>query len=112
MIQCSRLFNKYLEEPMPAWLTERNGGVLLTIRVVPRAAKTGVSGEMGDALKIRLQAPPVEGKANKALIEFIAERLGCSKSAVSIAAGDKGRNKLVFVANVKTAEVLSGLQSE
>lgn len=87
------------------WATPSADGVILTVRVVPRAARSEVQGIHGDALKIRLRAPPVEGKANRALIEFLAETLGVSKSAVEILTGDTSRNKRVLVRGVSLQQI-------
>jgi uncharacterized protein (TIGR00251 family) len=83
-----------------SWVTEQSGGVILNLRIVPRASKNEVAGEMGDALKIRLQAPPVEGKANKALIDFLSKALDVSRSAVTLVSGETDRNKRVVVAGI------------
>jgi uncharacterized protein (TIGR00251 family) len=79
------------------------------VRVQPRARGNEVVGREGEALKVRLTAPPVEGKANKALIDFLAERLGVSKSAVAIITGQGARNKLIEVAGLDEAEVAKRL---
>ena len=73
---------------------------LLHIHVQPRAKRTEVVGRHGDAIKIRLAAPPVDGAANEALIEFLAERLGVAKHAVTIVAGETGRSKRVAIATL------------
>ena len=78
-------------------ITEANGAVTFAVRVVPRSSRNQVVGIVGGVLKIKLTAPPVEGAANTALIEFVAERLGVRRSAVSIVSGDKARHKLVRV---------------
>lgn len=83
-----------------SWITENSGGVVMTLRVVPRASRNEVSGEHGDALKIRLQAPPVDGKANKALIDFLSDTLNVPGQAVTIVSGETGRNKRVTVSGV------------
>ena len=79
------------------WLTATADGVRLTLHVQPGARRTEVAGLHGDALKIRLAAPPVDGKANAALIEFIAERLSLPKSAVSLISGQTSRRKLLEI---------------
>ncbi len=92
---------------MSDWLiTEANGSVTFAVRVVPRSSRNQIVGVEGGALKIKLTAPPVEGAANAALIEFIAEWLGVRRSAVSIVSGDKARNKLVRVHGVTREQVL------
>ncbi len=70
------------------------------MRVQPRAAHTGLAGRHGDALKIRLTAPPVDGAANGALVRFLAERLDVPRSAVRIETGMTGRSKVVAVEGV------------
>jgi len=87
------------------WIASRTDGVVLNIRVVPRASKTGVAGIMGDAIRIRLQAPPVEGKANKALIRFLSELLDIPKGSITILSGDLARNKRVAIAGVAEPDV-------
>lgn len=78
----------------------KDGNVLLNVRVVPRASRNEISGELDGALKIRLQASPVEGKANKALVKFLSECLGVSRSSVEILSGESGRNKRVLVRGI------------
>jgi len=81
------------------------GSVSFAVRVQPRASKNEVAGLMNGALKIRLQAPAVEDRANEALCEFLAEILKRPKSAVRILAGDRSRTKRVEVFGVTTAQV-------
>ena len=80
------------------WLREGEKGSTLTLHIQPGAKKTEVVGLHGDALKIRLAAPPVDGKANATLIEFVAERLGVAKSAVQLRSGHTSRRKVLEVA--------------
>ncbi len=82
------------------WLDEREGAVRFKVRVQPRASRSEVAGESGDALKVRLAAPPVDGAANAELVAFLAKRLRVPKSAVVIVRGDKGRDKLIEVSGV------------
>jgi len=81
------------------------------VHVVPRSATTGVAGRHGDAVKIRLAAPPVDGAANDELVRFLAERLGVPRSAVTIATGLSSRRKSVTITGMETAEVLKVLVS-
>ena len=92
------------------WLRESDGRTTLTLHIQPGAKKTEVAGVHGDALKIRLAAPPVDGKANAALIEFVAERLGLAKAAVSLKSGQTSRRKVLAVidAPADTARLLLG----
>lgn len=70
---------------------------ILDLRVQPRASRSEFAGLMGERLRVRLNAPPVDGRANVALIEFIAEAFGVPRAAVSIEAGLTGRNKRLRV---------------
>ncbi len=76
------------------------GGVTFAVKVHPRARKNAITGVMGDALKLALTAPPVEGKANQAVIEFFADLFAIPRSSVTIASGETSRNKIVRIAGV------------
>lgn len=78
-------------------------GTLLSIRVVPGAKKSAFAGEQDGRLKVRLQAPPVEGKANKELLRFLAAGFGLKKNRVSLAGGLRSREKVVLLAGVPLA---------
>ena len=86
-------------------ITEAEGGVTFAVRVVPRASRNEIVGVHGDALKVRLTAPPVEGRANEALIAFLAKRLGVRKSQVEIVAGATSRRKMIRVMGLLAQEV-------
>ncbi len=75
------------------------------IRVHPRAKKSAITGEVGDALKLALTAPPVDGKANEACIGFFAKLLNVPRSSVTIAAGQTSRNKVIRVSGLSAEEV-------
>jgi uncharacterized protein (TIGR00251 family) len=77
-------------EPVP-------GGVRIRVRVQPRASKTEVVGRHGDAIRIRLNAPPVDGAANEALVRFLADLLDVARSAVTLEQGHTGRTKVLRV---------------
>ena len=72
---------------------------------MPRASKNEISGRHGDAIKIRLTAPPVEGAANQALIDFLADVLGVRKSRIEILSGHASRDKIVCVVGLTPEEV-------
>ena len=72
-------------------------GVTITIHAQPAAKTTAIAGLHGDALKIRVQVPPVDGKANAALGDFLAQRFGVAKSAVSLLSGETSRRKRFLV---------------
>jgi uncharacterized protein (TIGR00251 family) len=80
-------------------------GVTFAIKVHPRAKRDALTGEVGDALKLGLTAPPVEGKANEACIDFFAKLLKVPRSSVTIAAGFISRNKVIRVAGLSAEEV-------
>lgn len=82
------------------WLRADGDGVLLTLHIQPGAKKTEVVGLHGEALKIRLAAPPVDGKANAALLAFVADRLGVPRSAVELVGGQTSRAKRVRVSAI------------
>ena len=86
-------------------IQERNGTVVFRVRVQPRASKDEVAGEIGGALKVRLQAPAVEGRANEALIEFLAQLLKTPKSAVRILSGDRSRTKRIEIGGVTGQQI-------
>lgn len=85
-------------------LTETPRGLLLAVRVVPGAKKSVIAGEEHGRLKVRLQAPPVEGKANRALLEVLAAALGLKKNRLRIIAGEKARDKTVLLDGISEAE--------
>jgi uncharacterized protein len=80
-------------------------GATFAIKVHPRSKKNAITGELGDALKVALTAPPVEGKANEACIEFFANLLKVTRSSVSIAAGQSSRRKVIRVAGLTAQQV-------
>lgn len=84
-----------------------DGRITLTLHIQPGAKKTEIAGRHGDALKIRLAAPPVDGKANDALIRYIADQLKLPKSAVNLKSGQTSRQKVLEVVGAELAAVLS-----
>ena len=83
-----------------------DAGVRFAVRVQPRASRSEIVGVHGDAMKVRLSAPPVDGAANAALVELIAEVLGVGRRAVRIVSGESSRSKVVEVEGVTAAAVL------
>jgi len=86
-------------------IQENAGAVTFAVKVHSRAKKNAITGQLGDSLKIALTAPPVEGKANEACIEFFAKLLKVPRSSVSIAAGQTSRNKVIRVAGLSAKQV-------
>jgi uncharacterized protein len=80
-------------------------GVTFAVRVHPRAKRNAVTGEVGDALKISLTAPPIQGRANAACIGFLAELLNVPRSSITIASGQGSRNKVIRVAGLSAEEL-------
>ncbi len=80
-------------------------GATFTIKVHPRARKNAIVGEIGDALKLALTAPPVEGKANEACIRFLSELLEVPRSSITIAAGETSRLKVIRVHGLSAEDV-------
>lgn len=77
--------------------SEKDGAIIFTVRVVPRAAKSEIIGKFDGTLKIRIASPPVDGAANMELIKILAKNLGVSKSAVEIIKGQTSKTKLIKI---------------
>ncbi len=86
-------------------IRENAAGCSFAVRVHPRAKQDAVAGAAGEALKLALSAPPVEGRANAACIEFLARLLGVSRAAVEIVSGAGSRNKVVRIAGLSAETV-------
>jgi uncharacterized protein (TIGR00251 family) len=91
---------------------QTGGTISFRVRVQPRASKDEVAGEMGGALKVRLQAPAVEDRANEALVEFLARLLKRPRAAVRILSGDRSRAKRVEISGVTRQQILDLLVQE
>lgn len=90
----------------PKWLREEDGGVLIDVHLQPGARRSAVCGEHGGRLKIAVAAPPVDGRANEALIEWLADRLQVSRRVVRLVAGQRSRDKTLRIEGASTGEVL------
>jgi uncharacterized protein len=86
-------------------LHETSAGVTFAVKVQPRARKNALTGEIGDALKLSLTAPPVEGRANQACIEFFANLLEVPRSSITIASGQTSRRKVIRVAGLSVEDL-------
>ena len=91
------------------FLRETSGGILLSVKLQPRASKNEIGEALGDELKIKVTAPPVDAAANQALIEFLAEILGCSRGKVELIRGQTSRHKTVLLHGFRAEEVLQKL---
>ncbi len=92
-------------------IRECESGVVFTVKVHPRGKKNAITGELGEALKLTLTAPPIEGRANEACIEFFANLLKVPRSSVTIASGQSGRRKIIRVAGLTAEELRKRLST-
>ncbi len=92
-----------------SFIAVNDRGVVLNVHAVPRSSKNALQGLYGDAVKIRLRAPPVDGKANEALMSFLGEALDIPARRVSILAGLAGRKKRILIEGLNEAAVRSRL---
>lgn len=87
-------------------------GAALTVRVTPRASRTTFGGVLEDGtVRVRVSAPPLEGRANTALIKFLAKVLGVSRSRVEIVAGEKGLDKILSIIDMNAEQVEERIQN-
>ena len=92
------------------WVIEKVDGVELRFLLQPRAAQSQIVGIQGDEIKVRIQAPPIEGRANEALCRFLSQEFGVPQRAVQIVSGASSRHKRVFIKG-KTVGELQALLS-
>jgi uncharacterized protein (TIGR00251 family) len=92
------------------FLTANETGIVLAVKLLPRAGRNEIGSALGNEIKIKVTAPPADGAANEALIRFLAETLGCPRSAVQIVRGQSSRHKTVAVAGLSAAEALAKLK--
>jgi uncharacterized protein (TIGR00251 family) len=92
-------------EPPPAFLRETAGGTLLSVKLQPRASTNEICAPLGDELKIKVTAPPVDAAANDALVKFLAEKLDCARSRVELVRGHTSRHKTVKLHGFQPADI-------
>lgn len=97
---------------LPAWLRQDAGGVLLDVHLQPGARRDAVCGVHGGRLKIAVMAPPVEGRANEALVEFLARRLDLPRRQVHLASGQRSRDKTLRADGIGAREAWRRLEPE
>ena len=90
-------------------LNEKDGGVTIKVRVQPRASRTEIIGEHAGAIRMRVAAPPVDGKANEECRRYLAKLLKVGATSVEIISGDSSRDKVVRVSNISALRVLEAL---
>ena len=95
--------------PIPACLRALDHGVQLAVKLQPRASANEIGTPLGDELKIKVTAPPVDAAANEALVKLLAEKLDCSRSRVELVRGHTSRHKTVMLHGVKPEDVLNRL---
>ena len=91
-------------------LRESQGFCTLAMKVIPRSSQNKIMGVENGVLKLKLSAPPVEGAANEAVVDFLSKWLGKPKSAIELMKGQQSRNKLVRITGVKAVEILDALK--
>ncbi len=89
--------------------TEKDGAIIFTVRVVPRASKSEIVGNFDGALKIRIASPPVDGAANAELIKFLARNFDVSKSAVEIITGQTSKTKLIKIYGLDAEKLIKSV---
>ena len=91
------------------YLSETPEGVVLNVRAQPRSSRSGIDGLLGDTVKVRIKCAPVDGKANKELVETLAEAFGLAKSAVQFKSGETSKTKRILLRGLTAAAVKSVL---
>ena len=94
---------------MPPFLKAVSEGVYLSVKVQPRASKNAIGEVQGKELKVRITAPPVDSAANHALVDFLAETLGCPRGAIRIVRGQTSRHKQILITGMPATEVAGRL---
>jgi uncharacterized protein (TIGR00251 family) len=93
------------------YLTETPDGVVLSVRAQPRSSRSGIDGLLGDAVKVRIKCAPVDGKANKELIETLADAFDLPKSAVEFKSGETSKTKRILLRGLTAAQVSSKIKA-
>ena len=91
-------------------LNEKDGAVTIRVKVQPRASKTEIVGEHAGAIKLRVAAPPVDGKANEECRRFLAKLFGVSATSVEIISGDSSRDKVIRIRSISARRILEALE--
>ena len=94
---------------IPNFLRAQPDGVLLSVKLQPRASKNEIGGPLGDELKIKVTAPPVDAAANDALLQLLVDRLDCARGRVELVRGHKSRHKVIKLHGFAPAEVMQKL---
>ena len=92
---------------MPSWAKDTAEGAVISVKAHPRSSKCGIDGVAGDALKVRVRSAPVDGKANKELVETVAEAFGIAKSRVEFASGESSKSKRLLLRGLTAADAVA-----
>ena len=92
--------------------SEKDGAAIFRVRVVPRASKSEIVGDLDGALKVRIAAPPIDGAANAELIKLLAKTFGVAKSAVEIIGGETSKTKQIKITNARKEKLAAVLQAK
>jgi uncharacterized protein (TIGR00251 family) len=92
------------------WIQQTADGVIVSVRAVPRASKNAIQGVHDGALKIRLTTPPIDGKANQALIKYLSKTLKVSKSQIELMQGETARNKAFRITGIPKEELIRKIE--
>ena len=95
---------------LPAYVHTQPDGVLLSLKVQPRASSNAVVGPSGNELRVKVTAPPVDAAANEALVRFLAEHLGCSRNRVELVRGHTSRHKVVKIYGMPVEGIVARLE--
>lgn len=98
--------------PIPIFLRAQPDGTLLSVKLQPCASKNEIGAALGDELKIKVTAPPVDAAANEALIELLAEKLDCPRGRVELVRGQTSRHKTIKLHGFKPEEVLQAISEK
>ena len=90
---------------LPPYLRAQPDGVLLSVKLQPRAPANEIAGPMGNELRIKVTAPPVDSAANEALVRFLAEKLDCGRGRVELVRGPTSRHKVIKLHGMRAEEV-------
>jgi uncharacterized protein len=96
---------------VPPYLSQRKDGICLAIKVQPRASRHEIAGALGSELKIKVTAPPVDSAANDAVLELLAQRLGCPRHSLELLRGHTSTHKHVLIRGMSLEAILAKLES-
>ena len=93
-------------------IKEGEGGCTISLKVIPKASRTQITGVEAGALKLKVQAPPVEGAANEAVVEYLAKCLRKSKSSIDLIKGRQSRHKVIHITGISSMEVMKMMENQ